>query len=273
MIARRRVVPAPQRPTRPLLPAVVLAALALGACAGRGPAPDPSAVPTTAAGAGAPTTAAPSASSTSTTSTTTTSTSTTSTTTTRPEPAGLRSGSSGAEVVALQERLVELGYWLGTPDGTYGSLTVQAVMAFQKANGLARDGIAGPATLAALGTASRPTPRVLTGDGIEIDLERQLLLVVQGGQVRYVLNTSTGRSGWRTPPGDFTVVRQIDGMRHAPLGDLWRPKYFNGGIAIHGAASIPGQPASHGCARVSFAAMDMLWAEGLAEVGARVVVY
>jgi hypothetical protein len=178
----------------------------------------------------------------------------------------------GAEVLALQQRLTELGYWLGTADATYGSLTVQAVLAFQKANGLGRDGIAGPATLAALETASRPVPSVLT-DGIEIDLERQLLFVVRGGQVLYALNTSTGTSGWRTPPGDFTVVREVDGMRHAPLGDLWRPKYFNGGIAIHGATNIPAQPASHGCARLSFAAMDMVWAEALAEVGTRVVVY
>jgi lipoprotein-anchoring transpeptidase ErfK/SrfK len=113
---------------------------------------------------------------------------------------------------------------------------------------------------------------VLT-DGIEIDLERQLLLVVRGGLVTHVLNTSTGRSGWRTPPGDFAIDRQIDAWRHAPLGDLYRPKYFNDGIAVHGATSIPGQPASHGCTRVSIAAMDMLWSSGLAEVGTRVVVY
>jgi lipoprotein-anchoring transpeptidase ErfK/SrfK len=145
-------------------------------------------------------------------------------------------------------------------------------MAFQKAHGLARDGIAGPDTLAALAAGTRPAPRVVT-DGIEIDLERQILLVVQGGQTQLVLNTSTGRSGWRTPPGDFTIDRQIDGMRHAPLGDLFRPKYFNGGIAVHGSTSIPGQPASHGCARVSNAAIDMLWSSGVAEVGTRVVVY
>ena len=63
-----------------------------------------------------------------------------------------------------------------------------------------RDGVAGPETLAALATATRPTPAVLA-DGIEIDLERQLLLVVRGGTVTHALNTSTGRSGWRTPAG------------------------------------------------------------------------
>jgi lipoprotein-anchoring transpeptidase ErfK/SrfK len=250
--------------------AAALAALVATACSAGRQGAGPDATPSSSVVA--PSTTEGPSTTMSTTSSSTTTTSTSTTTTTAPEPVGLRSGAEGPEVLAVQERLVELGFWLGTADGTYGSLTVQAVLAFQKANGLSRDGIAGPATLAALETATRPAPRVVT-DGIEIDLERQLLLVVRGGQVRYALNTSTGRSGWRTPPGDFTVVREIDGMRHAPLGDLWRPKYFNGGIAIHGAASIPGQPASHGCARVSFAAMDMLWAEALAEVGARVVVY
>lgn len=189
-----------------------------------------------------------------------------------PPPAGLRSGDEGPEVLALQQRLTELGFWLGDADGRYAGLTQQAVMAFQKANDLARDGVAGPLTLAALATATRPVPQVVT-DGIEISLDRQLLLVVQGGQTVLALNTSTGRSGWRTPPGDFTITREVDGLRHAPLGELWRPKYFNGGIAIHGSPSIPGEAASHGCARLSNGAIDMLWATGLAPIGTRVVVY
>lgn len=195
-----------------------------------------------------------------------------STTVTAPPVEALRPGDEGPEVLALQQRLDALGYWLGEPDGRYAQLTQQAVMAFQKTAGLGRDGIAGPQTLAALASATRTVPAVVT-DGIEISLERQTLAIVQGGTVVHVLNTSTGRSGWRTPRGDFRITRQIDGLRRAPLGDLYRPKYFNGGIAVHGAASIPGHPASHGCARVSNAAIDMLWESGMAEIGTRVVVY
>lgn len=193
---------------------------------------------------------------------------------TAPPAAGdtLRSGSSGPAVQALQERLTALGFWLGTPDGTYGRTTQQAVMAFQKANGLHRDGSAGPATQAALATAARPTPRS-AADGIEIDLGRQLLMIVEGGQVTWTINTSTGKASTPTPPGDFTVRRQIDGIRHAELGDLYRPKYFNGGVAVHGSPSIPGYAASHGCARVSNAAMDFLWASGKLEVGTPVRVH
>lgn len=202
----------------------------------------------------------------------------TTTSTTAPPPempmddGTLRPGEAGDEVLVLQTRLRDLGYWLGEPDSSYGGLTSQAVMAFQKANGLGRDGVAGPATLAALEGAGRPIP-ASTADGIEIDLERQVLLVVRGGQVEWAINTSTGRSGWRTPTGTFTIERQIDGVRRAPLGDLYRPKYFNVGIAVHGSPSVPANPASHGCARVTNAAIDMLWASGLAEVGTEVRVY
>jgi lipoprotein-anchoring transpeptidase ErfK/SrfK len=157
-------------------------------------------------------------------------------------------------------------------------------MAFQKAQGLGRDGVAGPATLAALPGAQRPAPVDPAGTHLEIDLARQILLVVEGGQTRWVLNTSTGNgeayaapSGGTavatTPTGRFTINREVDGLRQAPLGTLYRPKYFVGGIAIHGSGSIPAQPASHGCARVTNAAMDLLWASGLAPIGAPVVVH
>lgn len=226
---------------------------------------------------------------TSTTALPTTTTSTTlapTTTTTAPAAADgtLESGERGTEVGALQARLSDLGFWLGTADSTYGQLTRQAVMAFQKAQGLGRDGVAGPATLAALDTATRLTPRDPNGSHIEIDLDRQILLVVQDGQVRWVLNTSTGNGEAyaapgggtavaTTPRGSFSVEREIDGLREAPLGTLYRPKYFHGGIAIHGAGQIPAHPASHGCARVTNSAMDLLWSSGATTLGTPVVVY
>jgi len=225
-----------------------------------------------------PTTAAPT--------TTTEPISTTTTTTTTPPAADgtLSPGEQGDEVAGLQARLGELGYWLGSPDGTYGQLTRQAVMAFQKAEGLGRDGVAGPATLAALSTAIRPAPRDPSGRHLEIDLDRQLLLVVEDGQTRWAINTSTGNGEAyaspgggsaiaTTPTGRFTVQREIDGLREAPLGTLYRPKYFNGGIAIHGAGEIPARPASHGCARVTNAAMDLLWSSGVTDLGTPVLVY
>ncbi|MFQ3634673.1 MAG: peptidoglycan-binding protein [Cyanobacteriota bacterium] len=65
----------------------------------------------------------------------------------------LQVGDAGPEVTALQQRLAMAGYYQGTIDGTFGPQTEAAVLAFQQARGLTVDGIAGPATLAALTNA------------------------------------------------------------------------------------------------------------------------
>ena len=123
----------------------------------------------------------------------------------------------------------------------------------------------------------------LSGNGVEIDLERQLLLVVRGGSVRTILNTSTGNreeytttSGTRaiavTPRGSFTVYRAVDGPVTNSLGQLWRPRFFHRGYAVHGSPNIPPWPASHGCARLSNAAINMIWDKNLMPIGSTVVV-
>ncbi|HYN67859.1 MAG TPA: L,D-transpeptidase family protein [Ornithinibacter sp.] len=202
--------------------------------------------------------------------------------TTTPRTSLIR-GDSGPKVLALQQRLKALGYWLGTPDGSFGSLTQQAVWAFQKSAGLRRDGVVGPKTRKALEAGVRPKAR-LGGDGVEIDLDRQILLVVRDGTVRTILNTSTGNreeytstSGNRaiatTPRGSYTVYRAVDGPVTNSLGQLWRPRFFNRGIAVHGSQNIPPWPDSHGCARLSNAAIDMIWATDLMPIGSRVLVH
>lgn len=188
----------------------------------------------------------------------------------------LRAGDSGPEVQTLQERLSGLGYWLGAADGEYGTDTSLAVQALQKAAGIARDGIVGPDTRAALDEGVRPSARTSQGRAVEIDLERQLLMTVEDGQVREVFSTSTGSGepyssrGGRyiatTPTGSYQVFREVDAWDPGPLGALYRPKYFNGGIAVHGYGSVPPYPASHGCARVGLRAMDHLWESGYLDV-------
>ena len=185
---------------------------------------------------------------------------------------------------ALQRRLAELGYWIGPIDGTYGELTTQAVYAFQKYEGLAVDGVVGPNTRAALDAAQRPVARTRSGNTIEVDKTRQLLFFVRDGRTEWVFNTSTGTEepytyeGEQyladTPPGRWDIYRQIDGYRTSNLGRLYRPKYFHtDGIAIHGYTRVPPYPASHGCVRVTNQAIDFIWANGLAPIGADVWVY
>lgn len=193
-------------------------------------------------------------------------------------------GSRGSAVTSLQTRLNQLGYWLGAVDGSFGPVTQQAVFAIQKAAGIGRDGVVGPISWGKVTAGTRPSWRTRTGSVVEVDKARQLLMIVRGGALSVILNTSTG-SGQRyisssgawatalTPSGSFRVWYAVNGLDHGKLGDLWRPRYFNGGIAVHGSPSIPTYPASHGCCRVSNSAIDMIWARNYMPMSSSVLVY
>jgi hypothetical protein len=189
----------------------------------------------------------------------------------------------GFETARIQERLLELGFWLMLIDGDYGSTTSQAVMAFQKYMGLEATASVDQATADALtlsttravGKSNEP------GTLVEIDKDKQVLFIMNEGKLLWALNISTGSGQyfleinqkdlvkWETgrsltPSGRYKINREkSDGWWDGDLGQIYRPKYFNGGIAIHGSRKIPNYPASHGCVRVSTAAMDMIWASGL----------
>lgn len=193
----------------------------------------------------------------------------TTTTTEPPRPTSWGPGSEGPEVLHVQQRLTELGYRAGPVDGRYGAQTASAVLAFQKHEGLQRDGITGPQVLGAIdGPTVGAGPQ--GGPGLEIDLDRQIMFVVGLDGSSTILNVSTGNNeryrhpaGYTavavTPTGDFAVERKIDAEERAPLGVLYRPMYFKGGYAVHGSRSVPAYPASHGCVRVSYEDEDWLF--------------
>ncbi len=198
-------------------------------------------------------------------------------------PAKLKIGSSGAAVSLLQHKLLALGYWLSKADGTFGATTQQAVYALQKAAGQNPSGVVTAKTWKALNDGVRPTARSKSGTVIEVDLKRDLVLFVTNGQVKYILNTSTGggyvfyENGRRevatTPKGHFTTYRVIDGPHRSPLGLLYRPRYFFEGVAIHGDSSVPSHPVSHGCVRVTDAAINWIWSAHLDPIGREVWTY
>ena len=109
-----------------------------------------------------------------------------------------------------------------------------------------------------------------------------MLLVVSSGKVRLIFDASTGSGEYYyvkgvrkhavTPKGVYHVYRGVNGWDPGPLGKLYRPRYFNGGIAVHGYPSVPSQPASHGCVRVTLGAMDLIWSKKLMPIGRTVVV-
>lgn len=195
----------------------------------------------------------------------------------------LQLGDHGHSVATLQRRLRGLGYWVGPVNGSFGDTTQQAVYALQKVAGLTRDGVVGPKTAAALASGPVPSARTHSGHVIEVNLRKDLVMIVNNGTVSEVLNTSTGggytytsrgvTSVAETPTGHFQFQRTVDGMDISPLGQMWRPRYFYSGYALHGDTDVPPYPVSHGCIRISNAAIDWVWATNQAPIGSEIYIY
>ena len=216
-----------------------------------------------------------------------------STTTTLVETGISASGQrSGPSAQASQKKLLELGFWLENPNGKFDDTTTQAVMAFQKYFQLRPTGNINVATAYLLERMSIPASAITKeGTLAEVDKSRQLLFLVQDGITTYVMNTSTGDDrGYEepdantpgvmikgtavTPVGAFKINRERpDGWWIGDLGQIYRPKYFIGGVAIHGSMSVPAYPASHGCVRVTVKAMDFIWDNDILLRGTEVLVY
>ena len=202
-------------------------------------------------------------------------------------------GRNGGEATkSIQMRLLQLGFWVSGVDGEYGLTTRQAVMAFQKYLGLEATGSVDESTAAYLTNfTERAHGSANDGDLIEIDKTKQLLFIVRDGKTIWTLNTSTAtglpyEEEDKNSPGEMQVGVSItpDGLwevnRERPegwwegdLGEIYRPKYFRGGVAVHGSNSIPNYPASHGCVRVSVPAMDFIWEQNLLPMGIAVWVH
>ena len=196
----------------------------------------------------------------------------------------LRLGSRGGAVVTLQRRLAALHYFdVGAADGVFGAGTYHAVVAFQKVQGLTRDGVVGPTTWARLARPYVPAPRYrLATASLEVNLAKQVVYYVRDGTVQRILDSSTGSGAWYysqgrwaraiTPTGRFHIYwRYSGGWQPGPLGSMYRPNYFYGGYALHGMTSVPAYPASHGCVRITVPAMDRMWSS--LRVGMPVAIY
>jgi len=159
--------------------------------------------------------------------------------------------SEGPMVLYLEYRLRQLQYRPGPVDGVYDSRTRDAVMAFQKVEGLRRDGVAGGAVWGHIGDAETPTPKK-TGEGtrVEVDLTRQVLMMITDNEVWKIVHVSTGAHGTRT--GHFQIKGKFKGWVECVTltGRMYFPSYVVSRTAIHGYPSVPSYPASHGCIRV-----------------------
>lgn len=156
---------------------------------------------------------------------------------------------SRAEIKQAEARLEEMGYGRN------------ALVVFQKWE---RRKVTGRLTrdeFNAIMNANPPQPKDPGYKHVEVDVSRQVLLLIgDDGEIQKIIPVSTGSdkpyrekggSGLAyTPRGRFRVTHKINGWRESPLGLLYYPSYFSGGVAIHGNPSVPTTPQSHGCVRI-----------------------
>ncbi|NNC92664.1 MAG: murein L,D-transpeptidase [Acidimicrobiia bacterium] len=185
------------------------------------------------------------------------------TTTTLDVPEPLEPGDRGPGVVRLQEAMAAAGFFRDEIDGSFGPRTAAAVIAVHKALDLERTAAWATGDWAALSEYEGPVlpDRTDEPNRVEVDLTRQLLYRLEDGAVVDIIPVSSGNGALyenatgalvraRTPRGDYSFYKHYTGWRISYLGGLYRPWYFSGGYAIHGSASVPAYPASHGCVRV-----------------------
>jgi N-acetylmuramoyl-L-alanine amidase len=186
-----------------------------------------------------------------------------------------------ADAREAERRLTELGYWTGPIDGILDPATRSALIAFQKWEGRPVTGKLTLDDLEAIRTATPPKARDVGYPHVEVDIDRQVLLIVNDDDSVRVLHTSTGSgkpfmdqgqmSVAYTPRGRFVVYDKTFGWEDGVLGSVYYANYISGGVAIHGYLSVPTQQASHGCIRIPmFAAREM---SKLLPVGTIVLVY
>ena len=160
-------------------------------------------------------------------------------------------GARGAKVTLLQRGLLKLGF--ATPvTGYFDSLTANAVNAFRKTNEMGRDGYATTSVYAKVlrreGAFKLRYPDSGThGKHVEFDWSRQVLVLADRGRPYRVYHTSSGTPATPTVFGSYRFYRQDYGTN---AKGMVHSSYFIGGYAIHGYASVPNYPASHGCLRV-----------------------
>ena len=186
-----------------------------------------------------------------------------------------------AQIIEAERRLSELGYWTGPVDGRLDEGTKSALIAFQKYEGRAITGKLTLDELEAIRNGVAPQARDFGYAHVEVDVDRQVLMLVnEEGAVR-VLPVSTGNdkqfmdhgqmSVAYTPRGRFVVYDKTYGWEDGDLGSIYYANYISGGVAIHGYLTVPTTPASHGCIRIPmFAAREV---SRLLPVGTIVLVY
>jgi lipoprotein-anchoring transpeptidase ErfK/SrfK len=176
-------------------------------------------------------------------------------------------------MLQVEQKLDSLKYDVGAVDGQVDDQTHSAIMAYEKVHDLPRTNVLDDAlTARIMADTTTPPPMVPSGEPnrVEVSLSRQVLFLYEGGNLTKILAVSTGTSTTPTPTGTFRLYRFDPGWHTSSLGRLYNAEYFVGGYAIHGSLSIPAQPASHGCIRMSMTSAE--WFPSHVTKGMQVIV-
>lgn len=158
----------------------------------------------------------------------------------------------GIDVLNVQERLSELGFYEGEVTGVYDKQTAEAVEAFQSDKGFTADGIVGPETWNAIGLSEETLQFFDSTYNIVVDIDQKELYLKEGEKILKTYEIAVGKPETPTPTGSWRIVQKTENPG-GPFGARWmRLNIPWGGYGIHGTnqpESI-GQAASHGCIRM-----------------------
>jgi L,D-transpeptidase catalytic domain/Putative peptidoglycan binding domain len=157
-------------------------------------------------------------------------------------------GARGVKVLLLQRGLSKLGYAVPI-SGYFDDGTARAVNAFRKTNNMGRDGyaLAGVYDRVLRGRGAYKLKYPNAGKHVEFDWSRQVLVLADKGRAQRTYHASSGTPATPTVFGTFRFYLQTPGTN---AKGMVHSSYFIRGYAIHGYASVPNYPASHGCIRV-----------------------
>jgi peptidoglycan hydrolase-like protein with peptidoglycan-binding domain len=163
-------------------------------------------------------------------------------------PGHVTPGATGNAVRVLQRQLKALGYVPGRR-GTYDARTGRAVLAFRKISGLSRTSIADRAFFRRMANGGGRFKIRYPGHGkhVEADLSRQVIALIDHGQIERIYPTSSGKPSTPTVLGHYRFYSKTPGFNSH---QMYFSNYFIGGYAIHGYFDVPTYNASHGCLRI-----------------------
>jgi hypothetical protein len=163
----------------------------------------------------------------------------------------LHQGQCGDVVVGFKKAMRKMGY-IANSGSCFGGKTGRGVLAYRKVNDMTRSTRAGAGLVKKVfaGRGGYEVRHPGAGEHVEAPLSKQVLVFAKGDKPFAIYPISSGKPSTPTVTGHFQFIRQEPGYNSE---GMYYAFYFYGGYAVHGYASVPDYPASHGCLRTFIA--------------------